>query len=157
MYIILSGNICTGKTTLAKKMHELSGYRVYSIDDYRIKHNRNSTAEGEFNAWLKLRTDIETDGNECGIFESSGTSMWHQDVLSKMKGEKIHIRMIAPVNVILDRYLKRKTKIPMPYDISDVKKSINIIKNKLDKKHFDFTFDSSKMTVEEMINEINKQ
>jgi len=152
MHIILIGNICTGKTTLANSLSKKNKFPLFLIDDYRFRFNPDSTFEGEFNAWTNLKKDISNQENS--IFESSGTSMWFNVIISRLKGKKIIIKLDSSRSNISER-IKSRVQVPLPYDTSDINKSLNHIDSKLKQIEYDFMFDTSKVSVGEIINILN--
>lgn len=69
--ISLTGNICTGKSTVAAQLHKLTGWPVFSIDDFRIKHNAKFITE-EWDAWSDLT--IQCMVKEVAILDTTGLS-----------------------------------------------------------------------------------
>lgn len=141
MHIILIGNICTGKTTLAEQLHAHFDFPIFSIDDYRRKYNQNADFNGEFAAWTNLRADISKAENS--IFESSGVSMWYEEILKNLSGEKIVVKLKADTETILLRYENRKTCVPMPYKTKNITETILKMEEKLKNAPFSIEFDTT--------------
>ena len=69
MKILIIGNIGSGKTTLGKKIQELTGYKFVQIDELREKYLNNSVS-GEYYSLHKFLKEIEN--NENLILEFTG-------------------------------------------------------------------------------------
>ena len=69
MKILIIGNIGSGKTTLGKKIQEITGFKFVQIDELREKFLNNSVS-GEYLSLHKFLKEIEE--NENLILEFTG-------------------------------------------------------------------------------------
>jgi tRNA uridine 5-carbamoylmethylation protein Kti12 len=137
MIIHIWGNLCSGKTTTAKKLLKALDKQFpkkisyFAIDEYRKKYSDGKKI-GEENAWMKLEDDVLDCGdNHIVIMESSGTS-WRL----KYFDVDLIIALQTPLSVCKQRTSFRKNeykKIPWPYE-SNLEDSIIAIENKLNDK-----------------------
>ena len=149
---ILIGNLGTGKTTLGKAIAEKLDIPIFSIDEYRIKYNPKGNFQQEFRSWFNLRNDIQK--HDQVIFDSTGTSQWYDVILDKLKGENVIIKLFCTPDLMKKRISERDQKVPLPYKF-ELDYSISAIFQKLDKIEAHFNFDSGKLTINEMLNQLN--
>ena len=150
------GNICSGKTTIAKAVSEKFDIDFFSIDEYRIKHNARLITE-EWAAWGDLTANI----SKCDIalLESSGLSQNVSNIYQLF--DKVIIILIdCPENVLIERLSVRnksdypkvpfcwqRDRLPNQKDIKRFAKKINaIIPN--------YTYDSHNFSVNEIVEQI---
>lgn len=105
LIISLTGNLCTGKSTVAAELHKLTSWPVFSIDDFRIKHNAVLITE-EWVAWEDLITQISQAEN--AILETTGLPKPIHRVYDHFTNLKL-VQLTAPLKVIEERLQQRKT------------------------------------------------
>lgn len=71
MKIIIIGNICSGKTTISKMLAKQFKVEHVELDEYRRKHNRLRTIDGE-NKAKRLFID-RANGHQKSIVEITGS------------------------------------------------------------------------------------
>ena len=81
MKILIIGNIGSGKTTLGRKIQELTGFRFVQIDELREKYLKNSIS-GEYLSLHKFLKEIEE--HKDIILEFTGVGC-HKYALKKSK------------------------------------------------------------------------
>jgi adenylate kinase family enzyme len=72
MRIHIIGNIASGKSFLARKLSEKTGFPVFCIDDFRISTNNLADISGEKLAWMTFENAVMSQ-EKC-ISESTGVS-----------------------------------------------------------------------------------
>jgi len=103
-----SGNICSGKTSVAKILSEKHQIKCYSIDEYRIKYNATNFHR-EWQTWEKLQSDIIKE--DKAILESSGLSENLTDIYKKFD-KVIVILLKCPENILIKRAKERMNEVP---------------------------------------------
>ena len=104
MKILIIGNIGSGKTTLGKEIHEITGFKFVQIDELREKYLNNSVS-GEYYSLHKFLKEIEE--NENVILEFTGVGC-HKYAIKKsleLSSDKIMIILCNTRN--FDLILKR--------------------------------------------------
>ena len=147
------GNICSGKTTISKKLSKKHSIKLYSIDEYRIKHNAYLISE-EWAAWDELTSDISK--NNIAILESSGLSRSATDIY-KLFDKVIIILIDCPESELVKRIIKRNNsnykKVPFCYssESESIQSRVSKFSIKLKSIHYDYIFNSNEMTVNEIV------
>ena len=153
------GNVCSGKSTVSKLIASKHSIGIYSIDEYRIKHNAVLISE-EWNAWDDLRTNISKE--EIAILESSGISQ-NVDEIYSLFDKVVIIMMDCPVNIIMDRISEREKsnypKVPCWWNRNNKPTSrmkIEEFNSKLKSLiKPDYVYSTDKMSTEEIVNQIS--
>ncbi len=155
LLISLTGNLCTGKTKVANELHKLTGWPVFSIDDFRIKHNaRFITAE--WDAWQDLIRQISQEKN--AILETTGLPKSVFRIYGHFNNFKI-VQLTASLKVIEQRLEQRKANDYQwpPYcynrDVSPLE-TAHRIQPHLSKLHHDLSFNTEKTPPEEIAQRI---
>ena len=136
--IVITGNIASGKTTLARGLQKLlKGYRLLSIDVYRKRYSDGSDA-GEDRAWDKLMHRV-SQGDDC-ILEMTGVGQYYELCLLRYPGQRIVLKIDASPAQCLRaadlRHLSGYRLPPLPYRM-DRSKSIKRIGKLLDYVDYD--------------------
>lgn len=79
MKIFIIGNIGAGKSTFAKLLSKITGYKVFSIDNFRKKYNNLVSLQGE-----NIANDIfkkTVIASENAIIETTGTGKHYESLL----------------------------------------------------------------------------
>ena len=131
MKIFIIGNIGVGKSFLSKLLSKITGYRVYSIDNFRKKHNNLVTLQGENIAYdIYKKTVIAADS---GIIEMTGTGKHYESIIVFCPN-KIVIK-------VLPKSVKNpKSKNVLPYEL-DINESVRRNDILLQDKDFDLVYD----------------
>jgi shikimate kinase len=120
MKILIFGNICSGKTTLALRLSSEFKMEMLSIDDYRRKFG-DGTWEAEKNVQEHFFKDISKDRNQ--IIETLGVGSVSEKLYSLLKTfNSIYICIIlkADLDTLKKRVKDRKWDIPFPKPLSQV-------------------------------------
>lgn len=128
MKFFIIGNIGVGKSFFAKLLSKITGYRVYSIDNYRKKYN---------NLGEKMAYDIfkkTVIAAENGIIEMTGTGK-HFESIVVFCHDRVVIKVL-PKNV---KKVKSKNIIPYELDINESLRRNDII---LADKDCDLVYDA---------------
>ena len=134
--VFVIGNICSGKTTYCQNfMSKNGGYRYFPIDHYRQTYNFNGTFDGEDKAIAKWKDAIMKSRD--AVIECSGVSSTFKWLYNTLKSDEsndvqIHLVPSPKLEVMIERYNKRTTKIPFPYN-SRIEDSIAYIEEGLKK------------------------
>ncbi len=152
--IAIIGNIASGKSTVSKLLSEqLPDYVYLSIDEFRVRF-RSSTKRGEANAWQAIM--IAVFKNDNIIFESSGTSLHYDEIVSgfKKRGGKVTvIKLECPIHEsMLRRRLQLKNGyVPPPFCYStNLPTSVSFIHTKLTEIKSDLTYNSMEANATEI-------
>lgn len=149
MLIVITGNIASGKSTLAKEIKKATGFQLLSIDDYRKRHNRSNCDIGESQAWYHLIKHIKKGGNL--ILELTGTGQHYEKCLLHYSGHKIVIMMPTDAETCKKNHLRRMKRgykmPPMPFENSIVEQidTVDILLKMVD---YDILFDNNISTKE---------
>lgn len=150
--IIIIGNICSGKTTLSKELEkELKDYQLISIDNYRKKYNPYGLESREHYVHEYMIYDIE-QANKI-IYESTGASKKFPEILAKIRGEKLIVKLICSQATCLARYHARNEKKIFPYKVK-IENSIAHIEQKLLTIKADVEFNTEKESIESVCKKI---
>ena len=151
MLIVITGNIASGKSTLAKKLKSSTGYQLLSIDQYRKRHNRSNCHIGESQAWHHLIKHIKKGGNL--ILEMTGTGKHYEKCLLHYDGPQIVIKMKTSADqckINHDRRLKKGYKLPpMPFE-RPINEQIDTVEILLQMVDYDILYDQS-TPIEELV------
>ena len=155
--IYLTGNICTGKSTTAAELHKLTGWPVFSIDDFRIKHNALLITE-EWTAWEDLIQQISQAKN--AILETTGLPKSVLRIYGHFNNFKI-VQITASLKVIEQRLEQRKANgyqwPPYCYNRdSSPLETAHRIQPQIHKFPHDILFDTEKLPPEEIAQRIMK-
>ena len=101
---LIIGNIGSGKTTLGKKIQEITGYKFVQIDELREKYLNNSVS-GEYYSLHKFLKEIED--NENLILEFTGVGCHKYAIKRNLKLSKDKIAIILCKTRKFDLILKR--------------------------------------------------
>lgn len=133
MKILIIGNIGSGKTTLGKKIQEITGYKFVQIDALR-EHYLKNTVSGEYLSLLKFLKLIER--KESMIFEFTGVGCHKYAVKRALQLTSHKILVIHCKNRVFDQIIERVNKKTFNYrnifDI-DIKTHIYFIEKELKK------------------------
>lgn len=151
-----TGNICSGKTTISKIISEKRDIDLFSIDEYRIKHNAHLITE-EWAAWDELTSDISK--KQTAIFESSGLTKNVYNIYNRF--DRVIIILLDCSNEELVRRFNERGKSnykEVPFYLKRNDTSIeNIIEgmsDRLTKINPNIIYNSEKMSVEEILKKI---
>ena len=103
------GNVCSGKSTISKLISEEHSINLYSIDEYRIKHNAILISE-EWAAWDDLKFNISKENT--AILESSGISQNVFEIYT-LFDRVVIIMFDCSVDILFDR-INERTKSNYP-------------------------------------------
>ena len=132
MKFFIIGNIGVGKSFLSKLLSKITGYKVYSIDNFRKKYNNLVTLQGENIAYdIYKKTVIAA---ESGIVEMTGTGKHFESILVFCPS-KIVIKVL-PKSV---KNPKSKNNLPYELDINESVRRNDII---LQDKDCDLVYDA---------------
>lgn len=104
MKVFITGNICTGKTTVGKKLASVMGAKFIEIDDFRRKNNKQRTQDGEDRARELFYRAIS--GNGPMVIGLTGTGKIFQDAKNHC-GEHIIIHLSCSKDLIEKRIKRR--------------------------------------------------
>ena len=153
--IAIIGNICSGKSTVARHLSQLNpNYKLLSIDDYRLQYNKENNKAGEYKAQEQLREDLLS--TKFAILEMSGASQRFISLMAetfKLGSQNIVVKLKCARHVLLQRFVDRQEssypKIPFPYNLNK-EKSIEHIDSKLQSISADYVFNTDKMAAVEI-------
>lgn len=142
MNILIVGNICSGKTSIAKELNRIGCVNsVVSIDELRREHS-DGTFAGEFKAWhLFLKELQEADGNSMFEFSGTGKNSWFVREIMK-KSNWVTIFCSCDRSILRQRIKNRENDVPFPYDL-EIEDSIDYIGKELQKKFMDWYYGGS--------------
>ncbi len=112
MKILIIGNIGSGKTTLGKKIQELTGYKFVQIDELREKYLNNSVSS-EYYSLHKFLKEIEDNENLILEFTSVGCHKYAIKRTFELSNDNILIILYKTRN--FDLILKRIDDKPFSY------------------------------------------
>lgn len=153
------GNVCSGKSTITKALANKHSIALYSIDEYRIKHNAVLISE-EWAAWDDLKLGISKEN--IAILESSGISQNITEIYSLFDNVVI-IMLDCHVDILFQRVNEREKsnyqKVPCWWNRKNEATSESKIKE-LDIKlksliKADYVYHTDKMTKEEIIESVS--
>lgn len=153
------GNVCSGKSTISKLIAAKHSIGLYSIDEYRIKHNAILISE-EWAAWDNLKLDISKENT--AILESSGVSQ-NIDEIYSLFDKVVIIMMDCSIDILSDRISEREKsnypKVPCWWNRDNKpssKTKINDFNLKLKSLiNADYIYSTDKMTIEEIVRDIS--
>lgn len=158
--IAIIGNLASGKSTLAKLIHQqLDHYTYLSIDEFRVRFQAH-TKRGEANAWQALA--IAAHKSENIIFESSGTANHFPEVIEKFKkkgGKVLVVQLECSVHecLIRRRQQLKSGYIPPPFPYkTNIATSISVIHTRLASAKADLIFNSETHTPEQIFGFLSK-
>jgi len=139
MKILIIGNIGSGKTTLGKKIQEITGYKFVQIDELRENYLNNSVS-GEYLSLHKFLKEIEDNDNL--ILEFTGVGC-HKHAIKKaleLNSDKIIIIQCKTrkFNLILKRIENKNFNYISPFN-EDIKEHSLFVNEELNmdlKNHF---------------------
>lgn len=140
LLISFVGNICTGKTTVSKKIADYFTCNCYSIDEYRIKYSAFEKIS-EAVAWDKMTDSIKNEN--IAVVESSGLSINIRHIY-RLFDKVIVIKLFSPESVILKRIEERKqngyVSVPFCFDsqYETKEKKVRKLEKLVAKLKFDF-------------------
>ena len=119
MKILIIGNIGSGKTTLGKKIQEITGFKFVQIDELREKFLNNSVS-GEYLSLHKFLKEIEE--NENLILEFTGVGC-HKYAIKKsleLNSDNIMIILCKTRNfdLLLERIDDKTFSYTHPFEVS---------------------------------------
>jgi len=131
MKILIIGNIGSGKTTLGKKIQELTGYKFVQIDKLREKYLNNSVS-GEYYSLYKLIKKIEVNQNL--ILEFTGVGCHKFAIKRALEIENSNIIVILcknrDFNLILERLENKQFNFSSPLNV-DIKEHAVFVQEEL--------------------------
>jgi hypothetical protein len=145
----LTGNICSGKSTLGRALSQKHSIPFYSIDDYRVKFNAFDIP-GEEMAWKELMFDISK--KETALLESSGLSENLPGVYAFFD-KTVVVLLTSPVDILIHRACLRTKKIPFCYSFKNKPLGSHIIEIdiKLKLLKYNFQLNSGQLTISELV------
>jgi len=153
------GNVCSGKSTVSEIVAKKHSIALYSIDEYRIKHNAVLISE-EWAAWDDLKNGISKEN--IAILESSGISQNINEIYS-LFDKVIIIMMDCHVDVLFQRINEREQsnypKVPCWWNRKNEPMSESKI-NELDSKlksliKANYAYSTDKMPIDKIIKDIS--
>jgi broad-specificity NMP kinase len=156
LLISITGNICSGKSSVAEILSAKTGIPVFSIDQYRITF-KAFDYDGERLAWFNLINDISRA--KTAIFESSGLSANVDKVYSSFE-RRIIVFLDPDETILLRRLSQRRMKgyseVPYPFKKNSLPDSVRQMGVKFLRLRYNLKFDTEKMTPEVIADEIIK-
>lgn len=132
MKIFIIGNIGAGKSTFAKLLSKITGYKVFSIDNFRKKYNNLVSLQGENVAYDIFKKTVVASEN--AIIESTGTGKHYESLLVFCE-HRFVIRIFSKN----DRKPTSKHNLPYDLDIDESLRRNDII---LQDKNCDLIYDA---------------
>lgn len=129
--IIIIGNVCSGKTTLAKIIQKEFEWNFYSIDSLRNQYS-DGTIAGDYCAYEKFLRHLQAEP-PC-ILEFSGASIHKHTIRTAISLYKIPYILIyvkIPIDLIKERLQKREMVVPAP-SMNNIYESVEINQTELD-------------------------
>ena len=134
MKILIIGNIGSGKTTLGKKIQEITGYKFVQIDELREEYLEKKVSE-EYYCLYEFLKAIEN--NNDVILEFTGAGCHKFAIKRALELTNNNIIIIHCKNrdfsLILERLKHKELNENFPFDM-DIDNHITYIKEELDKK-----------------------
>ena len=139
MKILIIGNIGSGKTTLGKKIQEITGYKFVQIDELREKYLNNSVS-GEYYSLHKFLKEIEDNENLILEFTGVGCHKYAIKKVLELNNDKIIIILCKTreFNLILKRIENKNFSYISPFN-EDIKEHSLFVNEELNldlKNHF---------------------
>ena len=121
MKILIIGNIGSGKTTLGKKIQEISGYEFVQIDELREEYMNNSVS-GEYYSLYKFIKNIEDNNNLILEFTGVGCHKYAIKRTLELSNDKIIVILCKTrdFNIILKRIENKSFAYTSPFN-TDIK------------------------------------
>lgn len=112
--IIVIGNIASGKTTISKMLSKKMKVDHIELDEFRRKHNKKMTQEGEDRAREMFFRAINKKGMQ--IIELTGSGKVYQELKNELhQKEKFIIKLECDEKILLKRVKDRlKTRYVFP-------------------------------------------
>lgn len=118
MYILIIGNLYSGKSILGMRLAHKLGINHLSIDDMRVTFSDGSK-EGEKKAWEEYLWVLENSPK--GIFEFSGVGQYAERVKKIIDQKKGRVLMLnTPVETCIARHRQLPKKVPIPYKTNKI-------------------------------------
>ena len=141
MKILIIGNIGSGKTTLGKKIQEITSYKFIEIDKFREKYLKDAVSE-EYYCLYRFLKSIEE--NENLILEFTGAGCHKFAIKRALELTNDIIIIIHCKNrdfsLILERSKHKELNENFPFE-TDIEKHITFIKEELNSKSLDDFWD----------------
>ncbi len=125
--ILLIGTLGSGKTTVAQRLAQDTGFRYASIDGCRIRYG-DGTAEGEERAWEHFLAICREPAP--GILECCGLGPRVEEIRDELLCSTVPVSVIwlvLPLETCIARASQRQKKIPSPYQWAPVEYSVPLI------------------------------
>ena len=153
--IAITGNVATGKSTIARLLSSQTGIPVYDIQEYRDRVYGPGKV-GTLRRWELLTSEIRH--NKVAILESSGLSVYEGKVYKHFE-QKIIVRLdCSDERILLNRIDSRISAMGLPPihgNIITYNKDIVSTRAKLYQKvNSDLVFDIAKTSAETIAKEI---
>lgn len=134
MKILIIGNIGSGKTTLGKKIQELTGYELVQIDELREKYLEKKVSE-EYYCLYEFLKAIEDNNDVILEFTGAGCHKFAiKRALELTNDNKIIIHCKnRDFSLIFERLKHKELNKNFPFD-TDIENHITFIKKELDDK-----------------------
>ncbi len=147
MIINITGQICSGKSTLAKKLNQHLKFPVLEIDAYRRK------TEDEWDAWIQMYEDSLKHKNY--IVDTSGLN---GRVTHLLKKDVITIKLTCNKKTALERLNKKeKLNIKLPYkEFKTHEDFIDFWEKNQHRIKEDFKVNTDKLTPQGVFEKVNK-
>ena len=131
MKILIIGNIGSGKSTLGKKIFEITGFKFIQIDDFREKYLKSKVSEEYYCQYQFLRSIEE---NENIICEFTGVG-WHKFAVKRILELSKDLVLIILCKTKLfstlrERVKEKKFNYGNPFKL-DIYKHIHFVENEL--------------------------
>ncbi|MHA1275148.1 MAG: shikimate kinase [Promethearchaeota archaeon] len=147
MKILIIGNIGSGKTTLGKKIQELTGFRFVQIDEIREKFFKKKVSE-EYYCLYEFLKAVEESENVILEFTGAGCHKYAIKKALELSNDKIIIVHCKnrDFSIINERVKNKEMNKNFPFH-TDIENHINFIKEELDKDSFENFWQTSNSTV----------
>lgn len=132
MKILLIGNIGSGKTTLGKKIQEITGYKFVQIDEIREKYLEKKVSK-EYYCIYEFLKAIENNDNIILEFTGAGCHKFAIKRALELTKDKLMLIQCKNRNfsIILERLIHKKLSEKFPFN-TDIETHVNYIKKELD-------------------------
>ena len=128
---MIIGNVASGKTTLGKKIQEITGFKFVQIDQLREKYLKGAVSE-EYYCFFEFLKTIEE--NKDLILEFTGVGCHKYAVKRALQLSNDEILIVScknrDFNLIIERIGNKKFAYRHPFDI-DIKEHIHFVKKEL--------------------------